>query len=60
MPAFAAAREWVPGTRGGSLVSLAIASKVLAAFTGSACGGLTIAPDALGPTPTRHLRPKAP
>jgi H+/gluconate symporter-like permease len=35
---------------GGPLVSLAVATKVLAALTGSASGGLTIALDALGDT----------
>src|SRR5262245_3276889 len=34
--------------RGGPLVSLAVATNVLAALTGSASGGLTIALDALG------------
>ena len=50
MPAFAAVREWVLGIGGGPLVSLAVATNVLAALTGSASGGLTIALDALGPT----------
>src|SRR5262249_30842591 len=35
---------------GGPLVSLAIATNILAALTGSASGGLTIALDALGPS----------
>ena len=35
---------------GGPLVSLAVATNVLAALTGSASGGLTIALDALGET----------
>ena len=35
---------------GGPLVSLAVASNVLAALTGSASGGMTIALDALGET----------
>ena len=35
---------------GGPLVSLAVATNVLAALTGSASGGLTIALDALGGT----------
>jgi len=35
---------------GGPLVSLAIATNILSALTGSASGGLTIALDALGPT----------
>ena len=38
------------GIGGGPLVSLAVATNVLAALTGSASGGLTIALDALGPT----------
>ena len=43
-------RDWVLGIEGGPLVSLAVATNVLAALTGSASGGLTIALDALGPT----------
>jgi H+/gluconate symporter-like permease len=50
LPAFAIVREWVLGIEGGPLVSLAIATNVLSALTGSASGGLTIALDALGPT----------
>jgi len=50
MPAFEAVRDWVLGIGGGPLVSLAVATNVLAALTGSASGGLTIALDALGPT----------
>ena len=50
MPAFEAVREWVLGIGGGPLVSLAVATNLLAALTGSASGGLTIALDALGPT----------
>jgi len=50
LPAFAAVREWVLAISGGPLVSLAIATNVLAALTGSASGGLTIALDALGST----------
>jgi len=50
MPAFAAVRDWVLGISGGPLVSLAAATNVLAALTGSASGGLTIALDALGDT----------
>ncbi|HEX3405963.1 MAG TPA: GntP family permease, partial [Caulobacteraceae bacterium] len=50
LPAFAAVRDWVLGIEGGPLVSLAIATNVLSALTGSASGGLTIALDALGPT----------
>ena len=50
MPAFALVRDWVLGIGGGPLVSLAVATNVLAGLTGSASGGLTIALDALGPT----------
>jgi len=50
MPAFAAVRDAVLGIGGGPLVSLATATNVLAALTGSASGGLTIALDALGGT----------
>ena len=50
LPAFALVRDWVLGIGGGPLVSLAIATNVLSALTGSASGGLTIALDALGPT----------
>lgn len=50
LPAFELVREWVLGIEGGPLVSLAVATNVLAALTGSASGGLTIALDALGPT----------
>jgi H+/gluconate symporter-like permease len=50
VPAFATVRDWVLGIEGGPLVSLAVATNVLAALTGSASGGLTIALDALGPT----------
>jgi H+/gluconate symporter-like permease len=50
MPAFAAVRDWVLGIGGGPLVSLATATNVLAALTGSASGGLTIALDSLGST----------
>ena len=38
------------GIEGGPLVSLAVATNVLASLTGSASGGLTIALDALGDT----------
>jgi H+/gluconate symporter-like permease len=48
MPAFNVVRDW--GIGGGPLVSLAVATNVLAALTGSASGGLTIALDVLGPT----------
>jgi H+/gluconate symporter-like permease len=50
MPAFDAVRDWVLSIEGGPLVSLAVATNVLAALTGSASGGLTIALDALGNT----------
>ena len=50
LPAFAMVREWVLSIGGGPLVSLAAATNVLAALTGSASGGLTIALDALGET----------
>jgi H+/gluconate symporter-like permease len=48
LPAFAAVRDWVLTIEGGPLVSLAVATNLLAALTGSASGGLTIALDALG------------
>ncbi|MDM0023800.1 GntP family permease [Variovorax saccharolyticus] len=50
MPAFEIVREWVLGIGGGPLVSLALSTNILAALTGSASGGLTIALDALGGT----------
>lgn len=50
LPAFATVRDWVLSIEGGPLVSLAIATNVLSALTGSASGGLTIALDALGNT----------
>jgi H+/gluconate symporter-like permease len=50
MPAFGAVRDWVTGIGGGPLVSLAVATNLLAALTGSASGGLTIALDALAGT----------
>jgi H+/gluconate symporter-like permease len=50
LPAFALVRDWVLSIQGGPLVSLAVATNVLAALTGSASGGLTIALDALGET----------
>ncbi len=50
LPAFATVRDWVLSIDGGPLVSLATATNVLAALTGSASGGLTIALDALGDT----------
>ncbi len=50
LPAFAGVRDAVLNIGGGPLTSLAVATNVLAALTGSASGGLTIALDALGPT----------
>jgi H+/gluconate symporter-like permease len=50
LPAFEMVRDWVLSIGGGPLVSLAAATNVLAALTGSASGGLTIALDALGDT----------
>jgi H+/gluconate symporter-like permease len=50
MPAFGVVRDAVLGIGGGPLVSLALATNLLAALTGSASGGLTIALDALGAT----------
>ncbi len=50
MPAFEIVRNWVLGIGGSPLVSLAVATNLLAALTGSASGGLTIALDALGHT----------
>lgn len=50
MPVFAIIREWVLSIGGGPLISLSAAINVLAALTGSASGGLTIALDSLGAT----------
>lgn len=50
MPAFAAVSEWVLSIGGGPLISLAAATNLLAALTGSASGGMTIALGALGET----------
>jgi H+/gluconate symporter-like permease len=50
VPPFAIVRDWVLSIEGGPLVSLAVATNLLAALTGSASGGLTIALDALGAT----------
>jgi H+/gluconate symporter-like permease len=50
MPAFEDVREAVLGIGGGPLVSLAVSTNLLAALTGSASGGMTIALDALGST----------
>jgi H+/gluconate symporter-like permease len=48
LPGFALVRDWVMSIEGGPLVSLAVSTNLLAALTGSASGGLTIALDALG------------
>jgi len=48
MPAFEVVKNWVLGIGGSPLVSLAVATNLLAALTGSASGGLTIALNALG------------
>jgi H+/gluconate symporter-like permease len=50
MPAFEAVRDAVLSIRGGPLVSLTVTMNLLAALTGSASGGMTIALDALGDT----------
>jgi H+/gluconate symporter-like permease len=50
VPAFEIVRNWVLSIEGGPLISLAFATNLLAAITGSASGGLTIALDALGAT----------
>ena len=50
LPAFAAVRDFVLAIEGGPLVSLAVSTNLLAALTGSASGGMTIALDALGET----------
>ena len=50
VPAFEIVRNWVLSIEGGPLVSLAVATNLLSALTGSASGGLTIALDALGST----------
>lgn len=49
LPAFQMVADWVMSIEGGPLVSLAVSTNILAALTGSASGGLTIALDALGP-----------
>lgn len=49
LPAFTAVADWVLSIDGGPLVSLAVSTNVLAALTGSASGGMTIALEALGP-----------
>jgi H+/gluconate symporter-like permease len=43
-------RDWVLTISGGHLVSVALATNMLAALTGSASGGLTVALDTLGAT----------
>ena len=58
LPAFALVRDAVLSIGGGPLVSLALATNVLAALTGSASGGLTIALDALGETYHANRRRK--
>src|SRR5215831_713466 len=50
LPGFTMVRDWVLSIEGGTLVSLAVSTNVLAALTGSASGGLTIALGALGET----------
>jgi H+/gluconate symporter-like permease len=50
VPAFELVRGWVLSIGGGPLVSLAVATNLLSALTGSASGGLTIALEALGGT----------
>ena len=50
LPAFALVRDWVLSIGGGPLVSLAVATNIIASLTGSASGGMTIALDALGGT----------
>ena len=59
LPAFAMVRDAVLGIGGGPLVSLAVATNILAALTGSASGGLTIALDALGANLSRSARPRS-
>lgn len=48
LPSFAAVRDWVVTLDGGPLLSIALSTNLLAALTGSASGGLTIALGALG------------
>lgn len=50
LPAFDMVRNWVLAIEGGPLVGLAVATNVLAALTGSASGGMTIALGALADT----------
>jgi H+/gluconate symporter-like permease len=53
LPGFVVVRESVLTVGGGPLVSLAVATNLLAALTGSASGGMTIALDTLGDTYVR-------
>jgi H+/gluconate symporter-like permease len=48
LPGFVLVRDAVLSVGGGPLVSLAVATNALAALTGSASGGMTIALDSLG------------
>ncbi|WP_133135224.1 GntP family permease [Legionella rowbothamii] len=50
LPAFAVVRNWVLELGGGPLVSVAAATNILSAITGSASGGLSIALESLGST----------
>lgn len=50
LPGFSVVRDWMLSIGGGPLVSLAVATNVLSALTGSASGGMTIALDGLGET----------
>lgn len=50
LPAFDLVRDWVLGIGGDPLLSLAVATNILAGLTGSASGGLSIALESLGPT----------
>ena len=50
LPAFAVVRDGLLALGGGPLISLGLATSVIAGITGSASGGLTIALDALGET----------
>jgi H+/gluconate symporter-like permease len=50
LPAFEVVQNWVLSIGGGPLVSLAASVNILAALTGSASGGMTIALGALGDT----------
>jgi len=66
LPAFAAVRDWVLAIEGSPLVSLAVATNVLAALTGWASGGIVGQIPALaGPRPfvhrcrSRHVRKPA-